>query len=264
MTPNPSNGSIPSNLLVACWRCGGESPEKAGACPRCGAVLIAPAPSAIKPVGLAAFFPKMLAAFLAMMGVSVFVGLLQRGMEDLTSILAVDTCAVLLIAAIILWLWCKHPVFQAYPSSRYGVWCWLLAWPLLFGLLVINVAYNEMLKELFVPAQVENVELEPWQFTWLLALFTFFPAVMEELFFRRLVLDSFRDETGSLVTAIWVSSIMFAMAHIGQPFGLPYLLLVGVFLALLRVETGSLILPILAHGLHNGLVVWIEFSGRVG
>jgi membrane protease YdiL (CAAX protease family) len=35
---------------------------------------------------------------------------------------------------------------------------------------------------------------------------------------------------------------------------------VGVFLGLLRVGTGSLALPMLAHGLHNGVIVWVEFS----
>ena len=260
MISNPADGSSHPTLLVGCWRCGGEFPENTEACPRCGAVLASTAPVAIKPVGLSAFFPKVLIAFLAMMGVSLVCGLLQRGLEDITSILVLTSVAALVDAAIVLWVWCHRPAFKVYPPSSYRAWCWTLAWPMLIGLLLVNVNYHEMMKGLFAPPQEAPTEIETWQFAWMLALISLFPAVMEEMFFRRLVLDSFRDEAGSVGTAIWVSSIMFAMAHIGQPLGLPYLLVVGVFLGLLRVGTGSLALPMLAHGLHNGVVVWIEFS----
>jgi membrane protease YdiL (CAAX protease family) len=80
------------------------------------------------------------------------------------------------------------------------------------------------------------------------------PAVVEELFFRYLALDTLRGVTG-VHLSVAISSLMFGLAHIGVPLSIPMLALVGVPLAYARVTSGSLVLPMLLHFLHNLLVV---------
>jgi uncharacterized protein len=80
------------------------------------------------------------------------------------------------------------------------------------------------------------------------------PAVVEELFFRYLALDTLRGVT-SVHLSVAISSLMFGMAHIGAPLSIPMLALVGVPLAYARVASGSLALPMVLHFLHNLLVV---------
>jgi membrane protease YdiL (CAAX protease family) len=50
---------------------------------------------------------------------------------------------------------------------------------------------------------------------------------------------------------------MFAMAHIYNPLGLPYLFLAGVVFGLARVY-GGLLLPMILHFLHNLAVMAFE------
>ncbi len=80
------------------------------------------------------------------------------------------------------------------------------------------------------------------------------PAVVEEVFFRYLALDTLRGVTG-VHLSVAISSLMFGLAHIGVPLSIPMLALVGVPLAYARVTSGSLALPMLLHFLHNFLVV---------
>lgn len=54
------------------------------------------------------------------------------------------------------------------------------------------------------------------------------------------------------------SSLMFGLAHVGQPFSIPVLILIGVTLGYARIHSGGLALPMLMHGAHNFVVLWIE------
>jgi membrane protease YdiL (CAAX protease family) len=84
------------------------------------------------------------------------------------------------------------------------------------------------------------------------------PAIVEELFFRYLALGALSRAT-TMTTAVWVSAVMFAMAHIYNPLGLPYLFLAGVVFALARLY-GGLLLPMILHLLHNFAVMAIEVA----
>lgn len=71
----------------------------------------------------------------------------------------------------------------------------------------------------------------------------------EELFFRGLVMTALRDRY-PLPTTIAVSAGIFAVAHIAPPL-MPYLLVMGVLLALIRLFHRNLLASILTHMVVN-------------
>jgi membrane protease YdiL (CAAX protease family) len=83
------------------------------------------------------------------------------------------------------------------------------------------------------------------------------PAVFEEVFFRYLALDSLRRIIGPR-SAVFVTAAMFALAHLYNPLGIPYLFLVGVVLGGIRASGGGLLLPMVLHFLHNYAVCFSE------
>jgi membrane protease YdiL (CAAX protease family) len=83
--------------------------------------------------------------------------------------------------------------------------------------------------------------------------------IVEELFFRYLVLGHLRTVMG-MHGAVWVSSVMFGMAHVHAFGSVPILIVVGAGLGYMRVMSGSLAVPMLMHGLHNAAVLAWEGS----
>ena len=77
--------------------------------------------------------------------------------------------------------------------------------------------------------------------------------LVEELFFRGAVFGAIRARTGPL-PALLVSGALFAGAHF-VPAAFPALMVFGVLLAFLYERTGSLLAPVLAHALYNGLAL---------
>jgi membrane protease YdiL (CAAX protease family) len=83
-----------------------------------------------------------------------------------------------------------------------------------------------------------------------------FPAVCEEILFRGVVLPSLARGLGA-IGAVLASALMFGLIHLdfasdGPAFTrIPFAILVGVGLGLLRVRTGSLLPPILGHAVLN-------------
>jgi membrane protease YdiL (CAAX protease family) len=80
------------------------------------------------------------------------------------------------------------------------------------------------------------------------------PAIVEELFFRYLALDTLRGVM-NVHAAVLVTSVMFGLAHIGVPLSIPLLALVGLALGYARVASGRLALPMVLHFLHNFVIV---------
>lgn len=79
----------------------------------------------------------------------------------------------------------------------------------------------------------------------------FVAPVTEELIFRGIILDSLR-ESYLLRTSIFATSLLFAIVHV-QPWMMVNAFLIGLFLALIRLRTGSLMLCVLIHGFYNAL-----------
>lgn len=104
-----------------------------------------------------------------------------------------------------------------------------------------------------------------------LAAIALAPAICEELLFRGCVLPMLQRPFGS-VWAVLISATLFGLIHYGAfqgPSGpegtfyrVPFALAVGIGLGLLRVQTGSLLTPILAHCTLNSITLalapWVD------
>jgi membrane protease YdiL (CAAX protease family) len=82
--------------------------------------------------------------------------------------------------------------------------------------------------------------------------------VAEEFLFRGLLHRSLRGRL-SLLPATAISSLVFAVVHVdvlfSQPLAMAGLVLVGVILALAYERTGSLVVPVVIHAVHNAVTI---------
>jgi membrane protease YdiL (CAAX protease family) len=209
--------------------------------------------------------PSPLALVMVFFGVllatSVFYGLLSGfglGGDDgsrLGAMLAVEVVDTLLVVAA-LRLVPRPPSWPA-PDGVHPAWLWPAAVAALVGVVGINSAYHFVLRS-YLGVQPERDPVVAAGVTPLvLVVYCIQPAIVEELFFRHLALDTLRAAI-SLPQAVAISSFMFGMAHVGVPLSVPMLALIGVPLALARVFSGGLALPMTLHFLHNLLVLWLE------
>ncbi len=128
---------------------------------------------------------------------------------------------------------------------------WLVAVPLLALLLAANLGYHWALMDLAgVKPETDDLMAPGHHRWWLMALVCIQPAIVEELFFRRLTFDFFSNHT-TRGTAAFASAAMFAGAHTGALISFPYFVLFGIVMAWLRWWSGSLLLPMLMHFTHN-------------
>jgi membrane protease YdiL (CAAX protease family) len=173
----------------------------------------------------------------------------------LTMVEVVDT--ILVIAAAII---CARFIRVPRGIGLHRRLGWILGLPLLAILLLINHGYHWLLLTMAgVEPEGDRLLQSGHHQIWLIALMCIQPAIIEELFFRRLVFDFFHAHT-TVGTAAFASAVMFAAAHTGGFLSIPYLALFGFTLAWLRWFTGSLALPIILHFLHNLLISWHELA----
>ncbi|MFO0454891.1 MAG: lysostaphin resistance A-like protein [Planctomycetota bacterium] len=149
-------------------------------------------------------------------------------------------------------------IVSTQPARRPWI-AWLLFLPLLAGLLAINFGYHHLV-ELWVGPQVdESLMASQRLWWWVILTFCLQPAIVEELFFRHLMLGILRQHT-STGTAIFISSLAFALLHLGVLLSVPYLFFAGLLFGYFRVVSGGLLLPMVAHFLHNLIVVYYHQS----
>lgn len=84
--------------------------------------------------------------------------------------------------------------------------------------------------------------------------------ITEEVFFRGLMLRGFLKRYSEF-KSILISSILFALIHL-NPYQIIAAFFIGLFLGWLFSRTGSLMLCILVHALHNG-IVWLMMLIRL-
>jgi membrane protease YdiL (CAAX protease family) len=143
------------------------------------------------------------------------------------------------------------------PPLRVRVLAWLTAPVAFAAVLLICIAYNQFLHEFLRPRWLHDVVRAPEWSAVTLLLMAVQPAVVEELFFRYFALNALRDATGTHA-AVWVSAVMFALAHVYNPLGLPWLLAAGVIWGYWRVAGGGVILTMVLHFSHNALMIWLQ------
>jgi membrane protease YdiL (CAAX protease family) len=207
-----------------------------------------------------------MAAYVGLLAVSLAFGWTQRfGVRDeprpaagdddcgLTTVLVLEAVHIVLTVAALLWVRPRSAAMPASPGKRAAAWG--VAVPMLALAMGINLGYHRFLREVVHLPILDDAILDRcgWSATLIVALCVQ-PAIFEELFFRHVVLDTFRGPAG-VHTAVLVSSAMFGFAHIGTPLSIPTLTVLGLALGYARVLGGSLALPMLMHFVHNVAVL---------
>lgn len=87
------------------------------------------------------------------------------------------------------------------------------------------------------------------------------PAICEEFFFRGALQTYFIKLFKNKHIAILITAIIFSIIHF-QFYGFIPRVLLGIYLGYLMIWSGSLLLPIIAHFLHNFLSITFDFIGK--
>lgn len=256
-----------AELPVTCWRCRKAVPAQAAKCPYCAAELATEArsrPARDENSGLIG----VLIGFALMLTVSVLHGIVLHvqaaahpGVRpDSRQILIQIAIAEIVMTAVV----AATAFFVSVPCNRTRrpakLRAWLLGVLALAVTLAVNVSYYRLLNDQFQVTTLESVlnDGRTALFWWVFAI-CLQPAVVEEYFFRHLTFDALRANLGAHL-AVWVSSVMFAMAHIGNPLGLPVVMLIGVVLGYARWASGGLLLPMVLHFFHNLVVLMLGWQ----
>lgn len=102
-----------------------------------------------------------------------------------------------------------------------------------------------------------------WDFLLTLAVVGLVAALGEELLFRGLLQRQLQALLGNAHVAIWVAAFLFSCFHV-QFYGLVPRLLLGALFGYLYLFSGSLWMPIFAHFVNNGLVVFFLYLEQRG
>ena len=143
----------------------------------------------------------------------------------------------------------------AAPPGRRSI-AWMVALPALAALLAINLGYHAAIRE-YVTIDWLKLPEPPGLTSMTVLTVCVQPALVEELFFRFLLIGILRRNCGVHGTVL-VSAVLFAVCHVHVLLSMPYLFLVGVVLGYLRLGSRSMALPVLLHFLHNLAVTWWE------
>ncbi len=155
--------------------------------------------------------------------------------------------------------WKQAVPFSSFPTAK--------AWPALLLVLgssmaAIGVAMAESFFMAEGPAQRGLREgLAHYPLAARLALFALGPAILEEIFFRGMVLSCFKPWGRWL--ACLSSALLFAVFHLNPEQMAPVFVL-GCALALVTWETGSLWPAVLGHAFHNSLILIALDFGQAG
>ena len=267
--PGPGAPAAPDPEWTRCWRCAKAIRRASAACAHCGAPRrrrsdagAARPPDAASPMGqVMVFFALFLLTSL------VFGTLTSFGMQDekptaasalrhLHLIVAIEMIdAALVGAALVLVRRSRRwPPLVTIPPPL----LWAAAIAGVFVLVGVNATYHEALRRYLALEPIRDAIVGATGITPLVVLaYCVQPAIVEELFFRRLTLDTLRGVM-PVHQAVLISSLMFGIAHIGVPLSVPMLILVGVPLAYARVASGGIALPMLLHFLHNAIILVLE------
>ncbi len=251
---------------IECWRCGKFFPLAFNHCPACNApvrrqraALVLKStnpPSTRRVLQMLVVFGLL---FIPMIGCSaVFLMAEQQPsaetlLQVIVTLEVIDTIIVLIALASI-----RSPALPDRPSPGTRLAMWFASFPLLVLMIGCNLAYFRMLIDGFgVPVIEDELMSADHLLPWVLLTICVQPAIIEEIFFRQTAMLALRETMGENAT-IWITGVMFGFAHIGNPLGIPYLILFGVFQGYVRVKSGSLLLPMILHFLHNLAVLYIE------
>lgn len=277
----------PTAEPVFCQRCGETAVPVANCCPWCHAWLIGPRPRAVPvyplddgddgepeddwdadagrvryaaPPEAPPPFPPLSVVFVSyglllvtLIGSAIAAAVLGLTGEDVylgLGIGAVASAVLTMVALSLVW----NQAHQVVPKGA-ALPTWALAVPVLTALLCLNITYITFLREIFSPfGTPQGMAI---QVTWVTVLLICVqPAIVEELFFRQMMLGVLRRSL-NLHAAVWLTGGLFALAHLGNPLGMPYLFLAGATFGYARAY-GGLSLAMVMHFIHNFVVIAYE------
>jgi membrane protease YdiL (CAAX protease family) len=254
-----------ATLLIVCWRCGRQVEATRQECQFCRAPLALkkePHREAATADNKAVALLRVIIVFMIILSVSVVSGLTVRNINpseplvksgerklSLAQIVVFEAIDSVLVLCSLFWIktrfiFKRKPIFQHLLIGA----CFIL---LLGCIVAINVGYHRFLYDIFHFHLIETRILPDRDLMplWILVICVQ-PAIIEEIFFRYLALGTLRSVVG-VHTAVFITAVMFGMAHIGVPLSIPILFLIGLGLGYARIVSGSMVLPILMHFLHN-------------
>jgi uncharacterized protein len=278
--PEPTAEVPPAGepAAIVCWRCGNEVSAAEPRCIYCAAPLNSATLSAAKRVAVletqisaaasqdASKLLRVLVVYGVMLGASVVGAMIIRGMgeagpkkpsnESLVLVtVAMEAVDTVLTAFALLWVGVRW--LTPRPPLGQRALSWALAPWLVLAALAINLAYHSMLRDFLRIEWLEESPIIGWgpPLVWV-TIICFQPAIIEELFFRYLALGALRPFGMHL--AVFISSVMFALAHVFVPLSVPILFLLGLILGYSRALSGSILLPMALHFAHNLAVIAFE------
>ena len=267
LQPVEQRDEIPA--VIDCWRCGKSVDAQSASCPFCAARLRETTRPAQRAIASDDAFVRMLCFFGGLLAVSVGHGLILFGFASAGQLEEPAPEAVLMqigifelisTGVVLAALVAVRVPSEPRPDFRQRVTAWVVAWPLLAASLAINVGYHWWLRKgLGIPAIESEFAGRFDLLPWVVLLLCVQPAIFEELFFRYTAVNVLQTALRP-ATVILLSSVMFGLAHIGVPLSIPVLITLGIVLGWMRHASGSVLLPILMHFVHNAVVVFFEMT----
>jgi membrane protease YdiL (CAAX protease family) len=150
--------------------------------------------------------------------------------------------------------------FLRFTAPRGGLKTFVLATLGLIALaLIYGVAVFALDREAFrhdISPFADLMKARTW---WLVLIAAGLGApIAEECLFRGLVYGALRRTSLGIAGAAAASAIMWALLHAHYSvYGIAAITLIGIYLALVREKTGTLLVPIVCHGVYNSLIVLI-------
>ena len=136
--------------------------------------------------------------------------------------------------------------------------------PVCVAALMVNAVLLHMLKAPVTPHPVLEAILEtpdPWVFAFAGLMAVVIAPLAEEFLYRGILLMTLVRHVG-VIPGLVVSSAVFAAAHFtAEPQALLPLFFLGMALGYVAYRTRSLVAPIIAHALFNGLMIAGTFFG---
>lgn len=192
-------------------------------------------------------------ALLAVIDVIIFIIMLgQERRADLAqsaAVLLLEFAYLLPVVLIFAWrrIHWKHLKFGKFEWSALGIGCGLL-----IGSYVIIIIHNVLLFLLGIDTQGENImklfaELDsPF---WFFVVGAVIAPIVEEVFFRGFLFQGLRERYG-WTTAMWLSAVIFAVAHLDLVVLIPTFIL-GCLLAYIFHRSNSIWPGVILHFLVN-------------
>jgi membrane protease YdiL (CAAX protease family) len=95
-------------------------------------------------------------------------------------------------------------------------------------------------------------------FLFVLVVISLIPGIGEELLFRGLLQNKFKVIFSNIHVSIWVTAFLFSLIHM-QFYGFVPRMLLGALFGYLYHWSGNLLVPVVAHILHNGLTLLLVY-----